>query len=118
MAFRFVRVLTRRGFNTSAVRANLKEELLAEEKHATGTMKTWKLISGIVAVPALILCTYNAYVCEVEHHTHPRPEFVPYSHLRIRNKTFPWGDGNHSLFHNDHANALPEGYSDGDDHEH
>lgn len=36
MAFRFVRVLTRRGFNTSAVRANLKEELLAEEKHAEG----------------------------------------------------------------------------------
>lgn len=36
MAFRFVRVLTRRGFNTSALRANLKEELLAEEKHAAG----------------------------------------------------------------------------------
>ncbi|CAH3174716.1 unnamed protein product [Porites evermanni] len=97
----------------------LAEKEAAESKHAESTMKTWKNISIFVAVPAILICAYNAWVKEKEHHTHPRPEFLEYPHLRIRNKAFPWGDGNHSLFHNPHANALPTGYEDGNEgHEH
>ena len=49
-------------------------------------MKTWKLISYFVAIPGILICTYNMYLKEKEHHEHPRAEFVPYSHLRIRSK--------------------------------
>ena len=52
----------------------------------SATMKTWKLISYFVAIPGCLLCAYNAVLKEKEHHTHPRPEFVPYSHLRLRKK--------------------------------
>lgn len=92
------------------------EGLAAEEAHAVQTTLTWKRISLFVAGPGLVLCTYNAIMKEKEHAAHikehGRTEFLPYAHLRIRNKPFPWGDGNHSLIHNPHVNALPEGYEE------
>ncbi|KAI8480601.1 PREDICTED: cytochrome c oxidase subunit 6A, mitochondrial-like isoform X2 [Branchiostoma belcheri] len=79
----------------------------------SGGMDLWKKMSVLVALPALVICMLNAYLKEKEHHEHPRPEFLPYNHLRIRSKPFPWGDGVKSLFHNPHNNALPDvGYED------
>ncbi|ETN66413.1 cytochrome c oxidase, subunit VIA [Anopheles darlingi] len=78
--------------------------------HEAGGYKVWKKLSFFVAMPAVGLCMLNAYLKHQEEHGHPRPEFVKYEHLRIRNKRFPWGEGNKSLFHNPHTNPLPDGY--------
>uniref|UniRef100_A0A182JII0 Uncharacterized protein n=1 Tax=Anopheles atroparvus TaxID=41427 RepID=A0A182JII0_ANOAO len=78
---------------------------------ASGGYKIWKKMTFFVALPAIGLCFLNVYLDHREHHGHrARPEFVPYEHLRIRNKRFPWGDGNRTLFHNPAVNALPSGY--------
>jgi len=69
-------------------------------------------------VPGVLVCYVNAQIKEKEEHEHERPEFVAYSHLRLRTKKFPWGDGNHTLFHNPHINALPDGYEEATEHEH
>lgn len=92
------------------------ETLQAHEEHAVKTTKMWKYMSLFVAIPGVIAVAVKAYKTEQEHiahiEEHGRPEFIPYTHLRIRAKPFPWGDGNHSLIHNPHVNALPEGYED------
>ncbi|XP_033226021.1 cytochrome c oxidase subunit 6A1, mitochondrial-like [Belonocnema kinseyi] len=78
-------------------------------QHAEKAAKMWEKLSLFVAIPVCIITAANTYF---NHHEHERPEFIPYDHLRIRNKKFPWGDGNHTLFHNPKVNALPTGYED------
>lgn len=68
-------------------------------------------MSFFVAFPAIILCALNCYLVH-KNHPHHRPEFVKYDYLRVRTKRFPWGDGQRSLFHNPHFNALPDGYEE------
>ncbi|RDD47299.1 Cytochrome c oxidase subunit 6A1, mitochondrial [Trichoplax sp. H2] len=115
MAFsvqRFIRMRTI--CNRQYATLSYKEELEATGKHAAETMSLWKKISILIALPAIAFSTVNAYYKETKHHKeHPHhPEFRPYPHLRIRSKPFPWKDGNHTLFHNPHVNALPEGYEE------
>lgn len=82
--------------------------------HARGGWKLWKRLFFFVALPGVFTCALNTYL-EHESKDHERPPFVEYEYLRRRNKRFPWGDGNHTLFHNPHLNALPEGYEEIDE---
>lgn len=86
--------------------SSLSEKMAAEEKHALSTMTTWKRISLFVAIPICGYLTWKHLIVGEEHDT--GTEYIPWSHLRIRNKPFPWGDGDTSLFHNPHANVGPE----------
>ncbi|XP_076609209.1 cytochrome c oxidase subunit 6A2, mitochondrial [Chaetodon auriga] len=85
--------------------------VLAAASHSSheGGVRTWKILTIVLAMPGVGVCMANAYM-KMQAHGHGQPEFVPYPHLRIRTKKFPWGDGNHSLFHNPHTNPLPDGF--------
>lgn len=80
------------------------------EAHQTNS-ELWRKLFYYMCCPALVLCMINTYLAEKEHWEHyKRRPFVPYEYLRIRTKKFPWGDGNHTLFHNPLVNPLPDGW--------
>jgi len=81
--------------------------------HTDADWKRWRSVFFFVACPVIVLAHVAAFVAP-DASEHEPPPFVPYDHLRIRTKKFPWGDGNHSLIHNGHLNALPDGYEHGD----
>ncbi|EZA61880.1 hypothetical protein DMN91_005581 [Ooceraea biroi] len=76
------------------------------------TVLLWKRLSLFVGFPAIGLAMVNCYLNHEAHKHEERAEFIPYEHMRIRTKPFPWGDGNHTLFHNKKVNPLPTGYED------
>lgn len=47
--------------------------------------RTWKILTFVLAIPGVAVCMVNAYM-KMQAASHERPEFVPYSHLRIRTK--------------------------------
>ncbi|EEB14033.1 cytochrome c oxidase polypeptide Via isoform 1, putative [Pediculus humanus corporis] len=105
-------LLLRNIYTNRAVLDSLKEPLKVEgiSKYAE-TASLWKKTFIFACIPILALCTFSVMIEE-----HPeRPEFVKYSYLRIRKKKYPWGDGNKTLFHHPHYNALPDGYEESEE---
>uniref|UniRef100_A0A2K6DDU4 Cytochrome c oxidase polypeptide VIa n=1 Tax=Macaca nemestrina TaxID=9545 RepID=A0A2K6DDU4_MACNE len=58
--------------------------------------RVWKTLTFFVALPGVAVSMLNVYL--KSHHGETKP--------------FPWGDGNHTLFHNPHVNPLPTGYEE------
>merc|ERR1719334_2383191 len=94
--------------------ANFRRSFSGHGKGPEGekALKRWRNAFLLLGCPAVGFLFVNAVFLNDLHGE--RPEFVAYPHLRIRNKAFPWGDGNKSLFHSPHYNALPDGYEEGD----
>ncbi|XP_052597393.1 cytochrome c oxidase subunit 6A1, mitochondrial-like [Peromyscus californicus insignis] len=76
-----------------------------------GSARMWKALTYFVVLPRVAMSMLNAFLTS-QRGEHERAEFITYPNLRIRTKPFPWGDGNHTLFHNPHTNPLPTGYED------
>ncbi|KAK8785683.1 cytochrome c oxidase subunit 6A2, mitochondrial-like [Amblyomma americanum] len=98
-----------RNFSKSAVRFAAHG---GEGSHEAGQL-LWKRLTIFVAFPAIALCGVNVYLAEQEHAKHyHRPEYHPYEYIHIRTKRYPWGDGNHTIFHNPKKNWVPGGYEE------
>ncbi|KAI9749823.1 MAG: Cytochrome c oxidase subunit 6A, mitochondrial [Lichina confinis] len=72
----------------------------AVQAHAAKTAELWRKL--IVIPPSLILGGLNAWILWKEHWEHwetlpPLEERVQYPWMNIRNKPFPWGDGDKTL---------------------
>lgn len=74
-----------------------------------GGYKLWKGLTFLLGFPLIIAAAIFTYKQKTENEIKREP-FTEYEYMRRRTKRFPWGDGQKSLFHNPHVNALPDGY--------
>ncbi|KAK2783008.1 Cytochrome c oxidase subunit 6A, mitochondrial [Emmonsiellopsis sp. PD_33] len=84
-------------------------ERAAVKAHAAATSDLWRKLSIYGVIPVVILAAINAKNLWDEHWEHwehmpPLEERVEYPYQNIRNKNYPWGDGDKTLFWNPEVN--------------
>ncbi|VDN50384.1 unnamed protein product, partial [Dracunculus medinensis] len=67
----------------------------------------WKKVFFFCAIPSMLLTAYGAKKIHDKEGHFDQSKYVEYPYLNVRNKPFPWGDGNHSLFHNKKTQFTP-----------
>ncbi|XP_032681695.1 uncharacterized protein LOC116849051 isoform X2 [Odontomachus brunneus] len=67
----------------------------------------WRTLSLVVALPLVVIMSAYTYARQLERAKEPRPPFLNLPYMYRRTKPYPWGDGNHTLFHNPVKNAIP-----------
>ncbi|KAF7989122.1 hypothetical protein HCN44_007432 [Aphidius gifuensis] len=70
-------------------------------------LRFWHNLTFFIALPSVIIMTIITMYNVKEENKKPRPEYRPMEYMYIRTKRFPWGDGNHTLFHNPERNPIP-----------
>eukprot|EP00413_Alexandrium_margalefii_P010607 CAMPEP_0204551056 /NCGR_PEP_ID=MMETSP0661-20131031/25570_1 /ASSEMBLY_ACC=CAM_ASM_000606 /TAXON_ID=109239 /ORGANISM="Alexandrium margalefi, Strain AMGDE01CS-322" /LENGTH=72 /DNA_ID=CAMNT_0051558037 /DNA_START=16 /DNA_END=231 /DNA_ORIENTATION=+ len=70
------------------------------------TYKTWKNISFFIALPLTVIVAIRTFMQDED--LPDKENYVKYEHLRLRLRSFPWGDD--TLMHNPHVNAGADGY--------
>ncbi|KAG4301364.1 hypothetical protein PCANB_002250 [Pneumocystis canis] len=84
------------------------------KEHSGKIAGLWLKISIFICIPALLLSGANALQLHFKHHkqlSHILKECEndstpEYSYQNIRNKKFFWGNGDKTLFWNDHVNTT------------
>ncbi|XP_022336287.1 cytochrome c oxidase subunit 6A2, mitochondrial-like [Crassostrea virginica] len=106
--FRQLRVPLSRCFASAVKKNEVKPAVpLGLSGHPEAEKKRWMAFTFWMAI-VVVLTKINQVL--TEHHGE-RPEFKPYTHLRIRKKAFPWEGGvEKSLFHCPITNPGSEGY--------
>ncbi|KYN40440.1 Cytochrome c oxidase subunit 6A1, mitochondrial [Trachymyrmex septentrionalis] len=67
----------------------------------------WRILSLCVALPIVVIMSAVTYARVKEKAKKPREPFQDLPYMYRRTKPFPWGDGNHSFFHNPVMNPIP-----------
>ncbi|KAL6726264.1 hypothetical protein Aduo_008252 [Ancylostoma duodenale] len=84
-----------------------KDNLKQVVKHGEPSRRRFMSLFCFIALPCLAAGMWVAYQDHQKRYAQDRPPYIPYAFLNVRNKPFPWGDGNHSLFHNKAEQYVP-----------
>ncbi|KAL4002510.1 Cytochrome c oxidase subunit VIa family protein [Acanthocheilonema viteae] len=99
-----------KAFSTSQVQNAQPATNYDEEADDRDRFKYDKFYDTVVMFGSPVVLSILAYVTYLGHKMErhfDQEKYVHYPYLTVRNKPLPWGDGNHSLFHNPEKNYVP-----------